>query len=154
MSLKLLNNQAKPSVTHVICALILAALLPPVLVSAESLVLAPVNVISMSTGDIAEHQFLLVEDGVITRIGLWTDATAIENTSLIDGRGGWVIPGLAEMHAHIPSKTRGEQYTRDILTLFLANGVTTVRGMLGEPWHTRSLPRKRNTASGAKGRPI
>ncbi len=136
MSLKLLINQTKLSVTHVLCGLILATLLLlPVLVSAEALVLAPVNVISMSTGDIAEHQFLLVEDGVITRIGLWTDATAMENTSLIDGRGGWVIPGLAEMHAHIPSKTRGEQYTRDILTLFLANGVTTVRGMLGEPWH-------------------
>jgi imidazolonepropionase-like amidohydrolase len=39
------------------------------------------------------------------------------------------------MHAHVPSKRRGEQYARDILTLFLANGVTTIRGMLGERWH-------------------
>ena len=39
------------------------------------------------------------------------------------------------MHAHVPGQRRGEQYTRDILVLFLANGVTTVRGMLGEDWH-------------------
>jgi imidazolonepropionase-like amidohydrolase len=54
---------------------------------------------------------------------------------LIDGHGGWMIPGLAEMHAHVPAKRRGEQHARDILTLFLANGVTTIRGMLGEAWH-------------------
>ena len=116
--------------------LILATLLLlPDFLSAEILVVAPVNVISMSTGEVAENQSLMMDDGVIIRIGLWTAATRTENTTIIDGQGGWVIPGLAEMHAHIPSKNRGEQYARDILTLFLANGVSTVRGMLGEPWH-------------------
>ena len=116
--------------------LILAILLLlPDIVSAQSLVLAPVNVVSMATGEVAEDQFLMMEDGVITRVGPWMDATQPENTAIIDGQGGWIIPGLAEMHAHIPSKNRGEQHVRDILTLFLANGVTTVRGMLGEPWH-------------------
>ncbi len=116
--------------------LILAILLLlPEIAPAQSLVLAPVNVISMATGEVAEDQFLMTEDGVITRLGPWTDATQPENTTIIDGQGGWIIPGLAEMHAHIPSKNRGEQHVRDILILFLANGVTTVRGMLGEPWH-------------------
>jgi imidazolonepropionase-like amidohydrolase len=39
------------------------------------------------------------------------------------------------MHAHVPPRSRGEQHARDMMVLFLANGVTTIRGMLGEPWH-------------------
>ena len=114
--------------------LLAACTLLPVCATAETLVLAPVNVISMASGEIAENQAVVVKDGVINSVSAVADAKAAGPT-VIDGNGGWVIPGLAEMHAHIPSRSRGEQYARDILTLFLANGVTTVRGMLGEPWH-------------------
>ena len=59
--------------------LILATLLLlPDFLSAEILVIAPVNVISMSTGEVAENQSLMMDDGVIIRIGLWTAATRTE----------------------------------------------------------------------------
>jgi imidazolonepropionase-like amidohydrolase len=54
---------------------------------------------------------------------------------VIDGAEGWLIPALAEMHAHVPPRSQGEQRVDDVLALFLAGGVTTIRGMLGEPWH-------------------
>jgi imidazolonepropionase-like amidohydrolase len=103
---------------------------------AGSLVISPVNVLSVATGNITENRAVIVNEAMITGIVATADAPLADaDTVVIDGNGGWLIPGLAEMHAHIPPKRRGEQYARDILTLFLANGVTTVRGMLGEPWH-------------------
>jgi hypothetical protein len=39
------------------------------------------------------------------------------------------------MHAHIPSPNQGSEYTFDVLFLYLSNGVTNIRGMLGHPSH-------------------
>ena len=43
------------------------------------------------------------------------------------------MPGLAEMHAHVPPNGAPEQVNRDIMFLYVANGVTTIRAMLGAP---------------------
>src|SRR3990172_9731685 len=43
--------------------------------------------------------------------------------------------GVAEMHAHIPGGQAPPEYTEGVLFLYLANGVTTIRGMLGAPPH-------------------
>jgi hypothetical protein len=49
------------------------------------------------------------------------------------------------MHAHIPGAQAQEQVIRDIFTLYIANGVTTIRGMLGAP---NQLALRARTASG------
>jgi imidazolonepropionase-like amidohydrolase len=43
------------------------------------------------------------------------------------------MPGLAEMHGHVPPPNQPVQYIEDVLFLYFANGVTTVRGMQGAP---------------------
>ena len=65
----------------------------------------------------------------------------------IDGDGGYLMPGLAEMHGHLPSPTSDapERWRSDVLFLYLANGVTTVRGMQGNESH---LALRRRIASG------
>jgi imidazolonepropionase-like amidohydrolase len=46
------------------------------------------------------------------------------------------MPGLAEMHAHIPVPQDGnDSLVRETLFLYLSRGVTTIRGMLGNPYH-------------------
>src|SRR5690625_4248966 len=45
------------------------------------------------------------------------------------------MPGLSEMHAHIPSGDADRAYIDDVLFLYLANGITTIRGMPGDPLH-------------------
>jgi imidazolonepropionase-like amidohydrolase len=45
----------------------------------------------------------------------------------IDGHGGFLLPGLADMHVHT--------FFPGDLTLFVAAGVTTVRNMFGAPMH-------------------
>jgi imidazolonepropionase-like amidohydrolase len=116
--------------------LLLAVLALPFSACPDTIVLGPVNVIDMSTGEVGAGRAVIVEDGLIGGVIAFADAPAdAQGIVRVDGGEGWLIPGLAEMHAHVPSSIRSEQHTRDILTLFLANGVTTVRGMLGEPWH-------------------
>jgi hypothetical protein len=53
----------------------------------------------------------------------------------IDGRGKFLMPGIAEMHAHIPGGNQPDAFMHRVLALFVANGVTTIRGMLGDPRH-------------------
>ena len=45
------------------------------------------------------------------------------------------MPGLAEMHAHVPSGADPPRdAVEDILFLYIANGITTIRGMLGSDY--------------------
>lgn len=117
------------------CSTLLLLLLGlPVGAAADSWWLAPVNVVDPRTGEVLEAQAVEVAG---ERFGDITAAATLDpgHARVVDGQGGWLIPGLAEMHAHVPGHERGDEYVDDVLMLFLANGVTTIRGMLGEPWH-------------------
>ncbi len=78
-------------------------------------------------GVLAEHT-VLVRAG---RIAAVAPATAVDvgAATVVDGTGKWLVPGLADMHVHIQEE--GD------LSLFLLNGVTTVRDLYGSPRHLR-----------------
>ena len=57
-----------------------------------------------------------------------------KSATLIEAKGKYLIPGLAEMHAHVPPVDNLEPM-KEVLFLFAANGITTIRGMLGHPRH-------------------
>jgi imidazolonepropionase-like amidohydrolase len=125
-------------VAHLRLVLALLLVMPAIAVSAadgEPLIIGPVHVVSMDSGAVTPDQAVLIEHGRIQHVGDWSATGRPSGARLIDGRNGYLIPGLAEMHAHVPPVNRGEQHARDILMLYLANGVTLARGMLGEPWH-------------------
>jgi imidazolonepropionase-like amidohydrolase len=91
-----------------------------------------VNVVTMVDEKILEGQTVVIEDGKIAAMGRNVKLKA--NTLEIDGRGKWLMPGLAEMHAHVPP-VDDLNPMKDVLMLFAANGITTIRGMLGHPRH-------------------
>lgn len=76
----------------------------------------------------------------------------------IDGRGKWLIPGLADMHVHIPvdALPRPRNYpteaptlfldTQDSMTPFIANGVTQVFNLDATP---ESIGQRNEIARGA-----
>jgi imidazolonepropionase-like amidohydrolase len=76
---------------------------------------------------------VVVIDGRIQSVG--ETLTTPEDATVIDLEGGFLMPGLAEMHAHVPAPAQGDTYRDEVLFLYLANGVTTIRGMLGDPTH-------------------
>ena len=60
-------------------------------------------------------------------------ATVPEGAVRIDGKGKFLMPGLGEMHGHNPPLGSSDEFVETVYFLFLANGVTTVRSMLGWP---------------------
>ena len=95
-----------------------------------------VNVLSMLTPEVSAAQALLVEDGRIAALGPDKDIVTPAGATVIDAAGGYLLPGLTEMHAHVPGVFE-RQYLEDVLFLYVANGVTTARGMLGQPAHLK-----------------
>ena len=103
--------------------------------SAADVYFDDVTVIPMGSERVLPAQRVIVSEGRITAVGPAGSISAPTGATRVDGSGQYLIPGLAEMHAHVPGQKRGEQTARDVLMLYLANGITTIRGMLGEPWH-------------------
>ncbi|MFL6245267.1 MAG: amidohydrolase family protein [Thermoanaerobaculia bacterium] len=116
-----------------ILASTLAALLAfPAL--AQTVVFKNVNVISMTSPKVAEKQTVIVTDGKIGSIlGEGAMVKLPEGATVIDGTGKYLMPGLAEMHGHLPPPNAPAGLLSDVLELYLANGITTLRVMLGHP---------------------
>ncbi len=97
-----------------------------------------VTVVTMESADspALEHATVVVENGRITAIGAASDVKVPGGARRVDGAGKFLVPGLADMHFHMPpgDGAEGSQSWR-ALTLLLANGVTTVRGLAGHPSH-------------------
>ena len=93
-----------------------------------------VHVIPMDSEIILENQTVLISNGKFSAIGDVDKVEIPENTVVIDGSGKFLLPGLAEMHAHIPGNQNME-LLEETLFLYLSNGITTIRGMLGQPYH-------------------
>jgi len=116
---------------------VLAVILVSGLVSsnaaAESTAFVNVNLIAMLDDRVVPAQTVVVSDGRIVAIGP-VDITELPlGAMVVDGTDRYLMPGLVEMHAHI-ADTRSASLN-STLGLFVANGVTTVRGMLGRPEH-------------------
>lgn len=100
---------------------------------ADTTAFVNVNVISMTTETVVTQQTVVVEDGIILTIGEVDIVPVPEHAIVVDGTDRFLIPGLAEMHAHVPGADSAD--LDRYFALFVANGVTTVRGMLGQPSH-------------------
>lgn len=100
----------------------------------RTIVFQDVHVIPMDRPDILEHQDVMVTNGIITLIATANTAQYPTNATIINGKGKYLMPGLAEMHAHVPPVDDVEPM-KDVMMLFLVNGITTIRGMLGHPRH-------------------
>lgn len=94
-----------------------------------------VTVLPMSSDQLLPGQTVVVRDGVITAAGPADDVDVPRGATIVDGRGRFLMPGLAEMHAHVPPGANPpREEVEDILFLYVANGITTIRGMLGSDY--------------------
>jgi imidazolonepropionase-like amidohydrolase len=113
-------------------------------VFADTIAIVNVGVISMEDEGVREAQTVIVADGRIATIGD-VDATPVPKVAtVVDGTDRFLVPGLTEMHGHVPAADSVD--LRRTLALFVANGVTTVRGMLGQPAHLDLRERIRSGA--------
>lgn len=91
-----------------------------------------VNVVPMDTERVIANQTVIVKDGVITEIGPAAKLKIPASALRVDGRGKYLMPGLADMHVHLNA---AREDVLALLQLFIANGVTTVLNMRGTPDH-------------------
>ena len=121
---------------------ILICLLLAVPAFAETVIIQNVNVLPMTSPKVLEKQTVVVKDGRIESVSKMPKAAA-KDAKVIDGTGKFLMPGLADMHAHIPPVNAKGGLMDDTLVMFVASGVTTVRGMFGYPGHTEIRNRAR-----------
>jgi len=95
------------------------------------------NVVPMDADRVLRDQTVVVEAGRIRAIGPSASTAAPPGARRIDCAGGWLSPGLADMHVHV--------YAPEELTLYAVNGVTTVLNLDGRPTH---LAWRRRIAAG------
>ena len=92
-----------------------------------------VNIITMTDESIVRGQTVIIEGRVIEAMGPVESVPVPGDALVVDGTDRYLLPGLAEMHAHVPEAESPD--LERVLALFAANGVTTIRGMLGHASH-------------------
>ena len=94
-----------------------------------------VNVIPMDRDRVLRDQTVIVLDGRIAEIGPARSVVIPEGAQRVDGKSKYLMPGLVDMHTHLLSD--GDEFpdsiAEDELRVMVANGVTTVRFMIGTP---------------------
>ena len=91
----------------------------------------------MDSPVVLQNYTVLVEGDVIVAMGPAGSVDVPDDAVRVEGNGGYLMPGLADLHVHL-------QYEED-LPLYIANGVTTVLDMGGGPgllaWRDRVAAR-------------
>jgi hypothetical protein len=106
-----------------------------------------VTVVPMDRERSIVDQTVIIRGDRIAEIGPAAKVQVPDGATRVDGRSKFLMPGVAEMHAHIPGGNTPDDLVDRVLTLFAANGVTTIRGMLGDPKH---LPLRTAVAKGER----
>lgn len=118
---------------------LLFLLLSAATLEARPIVFTNVNVIPMTSDVVLTKQVVLVDEGKIVTVGKESEVVIPADAQRIDGEGGYLLPGLADLHVHVTQP--------DDLALYVANGVTTVFNLSGDDdtlaWRksTRLMPR-------------
>jgi len=121
-----------------------------------------VTVVPMDGERLMSHQTVVVNKGRITQVAPSPSAHVPSDAVKINGSGKFLMPGLADMHVHFMRSTSGESQpfrsaddeangrttattrsasassdnlreNQGLALLFVANGITTVRNMWGNP---------------------
>jgi hypothetical protein len=119
---------------HFACVLLFAC--PTPVPAADSVTaFIDVTVVPMDRERTVPNQTVLVRGDRIVEVGPTGQVKVPSGGARIDGKGKFLIPGLAEMHAHIPGGQAPDSIVERVLFLYVSGGITTVRGMLGHPRH-------------------
>ncbi len=85
------------------------------------------GVVSVCSDGILSGHTVVIDGTKICAVAPTESLALPADTVRLDLSGNYLIPGLTDMHVHF---NRAED-----ATLYLVNGVTTIRNMWGQPWH-------------------
>lgn len=128
-----MSAEAKPPMepprktAHTMRLLALFALVAALPAAAQTIAVTEITVIDVATGSRQPNQTVIITEGRIAAMGPTGRVAVPAGAQRIRGRGKFLIPGLWDMHVHL------SMIGRSALGVFLANGITGVRDMGGEP---------------------
>ena len=92
----------------------------------DSYLINNIHIVPMHQDTVLRNHTIWIHENQIKQIA---PSIKVGNLRVIDGQGKYLMPGLIDMHVHL--------LDRIDLGLYLANGVTTIRNMMGLPWHLK-----------------
>ena len=95
--------------------------------SSKPLVITHASVIEVTDGTVRSDQTIVITGDRIQALGKFSDIKAPKDATTFDATGKYIMPGLWDSHVH--TRYQGIPF----LSLFILNGVTSVRDAAG-PW--------------------
>jgi len=104
---------------------------PPAASDSTLVAFDSVTVVPMDRERVLDSQTVVVRDGKIAEIGPSSSVQVPAGAIHVNGKGKYLMPGIAEMHAHVPS--RDDPTLDAVMALYVLTGATTIRAMMGTP---------------------
>lgn len=96
----------------------------------DTTVITDVNIVDVRTGTIQPDQIVVIDKNRIIAVGSRKDTRYPRNApTILNARGGYLIPGLWDMHVHLVFGDWFPRADEITLPLLVANGITGVRDM-------------------------
>lgn len=111
--------------------LFLASCRQPVKVDVDVLLLHA-GIVAVSDGKTIPDQFVAIRKDTIVAVGSMGDHRRFSSAKTLDIKGKFVMPGLWDNHVHFRGGYSLIQENKNMLPLFLAHGITTVRDAGGD----------------------
>jgi hypothetical protein len=134
-----LSSHAPNTLALLAAALLIVAIAPHRQVATQeipfpaSLVIQNVNVVDVDKAVVMANRDVLISSGEIRQVVSTGTLRTLPDTTVMDAAGGFLIPGLMDMHAHLRGGTLPGWVTTDwFMPLLLAHGVTGVRDMTSD----------------------
>lgn len=106
--------------------------------AAETIAFVNVHTVTMTDSFVRDDQVVLVRGGRIVALGASNQVPVPPEATVIDGNGGYLLPGLTDAHVHLDGDGTRSGTSRDGFgdgPLYLAHGVTSVVNLRGLPIH-------------------
>ena len=85
------------------------------------------TIIDVAHGKLIPHKVVLIKKDLIVAIVKDTDYKNASSKLEIDASGKFLMPGLWDMHMHFGGGDTLIQENKNLLPLFIANGITSIR---------------------------
>jgi imidazolonepropionase-like amidohydrolase len=100
-----------------------------------------VHIIDGTGAPLQRDMAILVADGKIAHIGPADAISSEEETTLVDGKGMYVLPGLIDSHVHMATLPN-DKFAHAIMRRQIYSGVTSTRDMAGDGRALADLARR------------
>ena len=121
---------SRGAIVRLAAAAAIVASSPIPAIGQPSIAITRVSVIDGDAPSPRIDQTVVIDGNRIVRVGASGSVAVPPGARIVDGRGKFLLPGFWDMHVHTAISGG-----RDLLSLYVANGVTGVRDMAGD-WDT------------------